>query len=174
MEAGRAKTIGLELMALMMLPRSPVSMPMSLRRSTRLLIAVHGILNAQISIAERLERAAQLEGQGDGGLGGEEPKHLHGVADQPAGEDRHAEALARLGAVVGQDLRDGENRFDAETDEADQRRVRAIDPRQRRQEELAEAEADEEGEEKLPISGARRCVSAPFYLFPSLRLQWFR
>lgn len=49
---------------------------------------VEKVLQAEEGVAAGLEDAADLEGPGDLGGRGEEPDHLHGVTDEPAGEDR--------------------------------------------------------------------------------------
>lgn len=117
-----------------------------------LAFSVDEVLDAKEAVATGLEDAADLEGQGNLGRGGEEPENLHGVASDPAGEHGQTEALARLGLRVGEDLRDRERGFDGEANVADEDRVRGIDGRHARHDNFADEQACEEVDNELPVS----------------------
>lgn len=70
------------------------------------------VLQAEEGVAAGLEDAADLEGPRDFRRRGEEPNHLHGVTDEPAGENGEAEALAGAGLNVGDDLRQRQGGLD--------------------------------------------------------------
>lgn len=79
----------------------------------------HIVLEAQVKVAHTLEHTAQLEGPGDGLLAAEEVAHLHGITNEPCRENGDPEALARAGAVVGQNLGNGEGSLNGETNAAE-------------------------------------------------------
>lgn len=116
-----------------------------------LAVAVHHILHPQEQIARRLKHAANLEGPRNRRGRGEEPEHLHAVAHQPAGQDREPEPLARPRPGIREDLRDGQRRLDRQPDVPDERRIRLVHPGQRGQQELADDQAGEQGQQKLPV-----------------------
>lgn len=91
-------------------------------------------LQAEPQVAERLEDAADLEGDGDlARRGREEKPHLEGVADDPVHDDGDAEALAALALVIGEQLGQGERGFDGERHVPEQARVGQEDARRREQ-----------------------------------------
>ncbi len=92
----------------------------------RLSTAIHEVLYAEEYIASSLEYAAELEGPRDLGGRREEPEHLHRITKQPAHQHRDAEALARAGARIREDLRQRERSLDRETDVTDHGRVQRI------------------------------------------------
>lgn len=73
---------------------------------------VHEVLETQAAIARGLEDTADLECPRDLCSSREEPEHLHGITNEPAGQDGESETLARLGLHVGQHLRQRQCSFD--------------------------------------------------------------
>lgn len=106
------------------------------------LAAIHPVLHAEKRVAASLEDTAELECPGDGGLGREEPKDLHGVASKPIDQDRDAEPFTRPGPGVDQDLGKRQHSFDAETNISNQIRVRLVDRGNRGKQKLANHESD--------------------------------
>ncbi|KAI9822616.1 MAG: hypothetical protein M1827_000335 [Pycnora praestabilis] len=108
------------------------------------------VLHPQAHITRKLKQTTSLEGPRNATLGGskEEEDRLHHVAQQPTGQDGEAETPAGPRALVGDDLGEGEDGFNAEGEIADQRRVGWV----RGEEELADEQAEDEVEECLPVS----------------------
>lgn len=85
------------------------------RRCSDLAITKHVELQRQIQIAGHLKEATKLERPGYKLRTEEEIAHLHHVANQPIGNDRHAEPFAGPRLLVFQDLRQSQGRFDGQT-----------------------------------------------------------
>lgn len=81
-------------------------------------LLVHPILHSQIAIARRLKHATQLERPRDPSLAHEEVSHLESVSNQPIRQHGDPEAFARSQTVIFKNLRDRQNRFDAERHKA--------------------------------------------------------
>lgn len=128
-----------------------------------LAFSVDEVLDAEEAVAASLEDAADLEGQGNLGRGGEEPEDLHGVASDPAGEHRQPEALDRLGLRIGEDLRNRERGFDGEANVADEDRVHGIDGRNAGHDNFADEQACEEVDNELPVSAYTVRLAFPFF-----------
>ncbi len=116
-----------------------------------LAVAIHHVLDAQERVARGLEHAAGLKRPRDRRRRREEPKHLHGVTSQPAGQDRQPKALAGPRPRIRQDLRDGQRGLDRQADDPDRGRVRLVDRGNWSQQEFADDQAGEQGEHKLPV-----------------------
>ena len=108
----------------------------------RSVAAIHPVLHAEKRVAACLEDTAELERPGDGSLGREEPKDLHGVAGKPIDQDGDAEPFARPGPGVDQDLGKRQHSFDAEADISNQIGVRLVDRGNRGKQKLAGHESD--------------------------------
>lgn len=115
-----------------------------------LAIAVDVVLNTEECVAGALEDTADLEGPGNGGGGSEEPVKLHSVTNDPAGDNRQSESLARLGSQVGEDLGDREGRFNGETDGSDGAGVYVVEAGNVRQEQFENDEADDKVHDAMP------------------------
>lgn len=116
-------------------------------------VSVEKVLDSQEAIAAGLEDTAHLERQWDLGRGREEPVNLHGISSDPAGKHGNPETLTRLGLGIGDDLRDRKDGFDGEADDSDEFGIRGINAgRNAGHDNLASEQANEEVDDKLPIS----------------------
>lgn len=118
---------------------------------------VHQILNAQKRITARLENTTQLERPRNLRRRCEEPEHLHGVTRQPTSQHRQPEALARSRADVRENLRQGQRRFDRESDVAEDDRVNGVQSGERGEDEFERDEDNEKVQQKLPVSVKQPC-----------------
>lgn len=88
-------------------------------------LSIHPPLNPQARITACLKYAAHFKCPRHFSLRAhEEEAHFHGVSDQPVGKHRCTEALARLSALVGEDLGKGQCGLYAETKIADEEGVK--------------------------------------------------
>jgi len=87
-------------------------------------LPVNPILPPQPQITQRLENATKLKRPGHLALLAQEEKpHFHRVPEQPVREHGHPEPLAGTGALVRENLGEGEHGFDGEAGVADCIRV---------------------------------------------------
>lgn len=114
--------------------------------------SIHPVLNPKKGVTAGLEDTAELERPWDGRLGGEEPKHLHAVTEQPAGQDGEPETFAGPGLRIGDNLWQRQYSLNSEPDVANQGRIPLVHRRNRGEQELASHQADKQGHYKLPVS----------------------
>jgi hypothetical protein len=88
--------------------------PILLRQNPLLPLPIHQILHPKVKVAASLERAAQLKSPWHPTLTEEKIRHLEDIAYDPIEQYAQSEAAAAAGFGVLPDLRQGEDRFDAE------------------------------------------------------------
>lgn len=81
---------------------------------------IHHILQPQIHIAHALESGTELECGRNDVLGIEQVTHLHHITEKPRAQNGEPESLAGPRALVGQDLRNGQEGFDGESGNAEE------------------------------------------------------
>jgi hypothetical protein len=122
------------------------------------------ILPSEEHVTAHLKDTAHLESHGDLGSCCEEPKHLHHITTNPAGQDGNAEAFAGAGTRVGKNLGEGEGGLDGEPDVANQIRVRFVYSAHGAEDKFQRDKGYEEIEEEMPVS--------IWYLVSPLSSEW--
>lgn len=128
----------------------PVSFNQGVSLDLDLAVTVNVVLNTKECVARALEDTADLEGPGDGSGRGEKPVKLHGITNDPTGDNRQSESLAGLCAQIGKYLGDREGRFHRETDGTDGAGVDVVETGNVRQEQFENDEAGDKVHDAMP------------------------